>query len=168
MWAGVLPVLSSMLGTSRPWCEISLSLSSSDDAASSESAASAASVFSSSELSAGAVYAISPEMSPSLRISARTPQTTLVLPSRTTALPLQWVKLPVLSPGVRNSCVVRPLARRLFLPDGEAVERCACRNGCGEIAAKMGRGKVRAGDAFWEEAVVAMIALSKESFAGRE
>jgi hypothetical protein len=25
------------------------------------------------------------------------------------------------------------------------AERCACRNGCGETAAKMGRGKVRAG-----------------------
>lgn len=26
-----------------------------------------------------------------------------------------------------------------------AAERCACRNGCGDTAAKMGRGNVRAG-----------------------
>ena len=45
------------------------------------------------------------------------------------------------TPGARNSCAVRPLARRAVL----LAERCAWRNGWGETAAKMGRGNVRAG-----------------------
>jgi hypothetical protein len=135
MWFGVLPVESSTFGTSRRRVSISALSSSS----------------SSPVVDVSTAKSFVPDISSSFRISARTPQTTLVFPKRTTALPLAWVRLPVLMPGVRNSWGLLPLARTgAFL----SAERWAWRKGCGEMAAKMGRGKVRAGGC---EAVAAAI-----------
>ena len=129
MWFGVEPVLSSTFGTnSRRLSTSSLSVSS-------------ASSPSTSPLAFTAAGEDVPGVSSSFKISARTPHTTLVLPNRTTAEPLQCVKLPVFTPGARNSCAARPFARRAVL----LAERCAWRNGWGETAAKIGRGNVSAG-----------------------
>ena len=141
MWDGVLPVDNSTLGTSKRGPSTS----------SPSSASSASCSLSPSAVKTG--FACVPGMSSSFSISARTPHTTLVLPNRTTADPLQCVKLPVFMPGVRNSCAVRPLARKVLLI--LSAERCAWRNGCGETAANIGRGKVSAGGG--ADAVVAIV-----------
>jgi hypothetical protein len=77
-------------------------------------------------------------------ISPLTPQTTAVSPRRTTALPEQWLRLPVFMVGLRNSKGARPLGREGFAED-KAGERWARRNGDGESAAKISRGKDREG-----------------------
>ena len=131
--AGVLPVASSMFGTRRERCESS--------ALSSSSSVLSASVgvgWGGAEGGFG--------MSDARRISPRTPHTTAVSPSRTTALPEQWVRLPVFMVGLRTSEGVRPFGR---IGDVEGVcgERWARRKGEGDRAANISRGKYNKGAA---------------------
>jgi len=131
--AGVLPVASSMFGTRRERCESSALSSSSSVLSTSVGVG-----WGGAEGGFG--------MSDARRISPRTPHTTAVSPSRTTALPEQWVRLPVFMVGLRNSEGVRPFGRMGGV-EGVCGERWARRKGEGDRAAKISRGKDNKGAA---------------------
>lgn len=94
-------------------------------------------------------------MSDARRISARTPHTTAVSPSRTTALPEQWVRLLVFIVGLRNSAAVRPFGR-IGGVSCVCGERWASRKGEGDNAAKMSRGNNKEG------ATVGLVAIGTD------